>query len=81
MFIHLCTQPTIIKLNQQEIWRCEQGNTELIRKVVYEFNWWRTFSNLNINESVCPFNKTILNIASNFMPNEMVTCNDREILE
>ena len=39
------------------------------------------FSKLNINLRVSPFNKTILIIASNYIPQETVMCDDREILE
>ena len=37
---------------EREIWHYGQGNTELIRRAVHEFNWQRAFSNLNINERV-----------------------------
>ena len=46
---------------EREIWHYGQGNTELIRRAVHEFNWQRAFSNLNINERVSFFNKTISN--------------------
>ena len=33
---------------------------------------------LNINEIVSFFNKTILNIVSNFIPHEIIICDDRD---
>ena len=63
---------------EREIWHYGQGNTERIRRAVHEFNWQRAFSNLNINERVPFFNKTILNIVSNFIPHETVICDDRD---
>ena len=63
---------------EQEIWYYGQGNNELIRRAVHEFNWQRAFSNVNTNERVSFFNRTILNIASNFIPNETVIWNDRD---
>ena len=63
---------------QREIWDYGQGNAELIRRAVHEFNWQREFSNLNINERVSFFNKTIVNIVSNFIPHETVICDDRD---
>ena len=63
---------------EQEICHSGQGNTELIRRAVHEFNWQRAFSNLNINERFPFFNKTILNIVSNFIPHETVICDDRD---
>ena len=62
---------------EQEIWHYGQGNTELIRRAVHEFNCRRVFSNLNINERVSFFSKTILNIVSNFIPHETVICDDK----
>ena len=55
---------------ERVIWHYGQGNTELIRRAVHEFNWQRAFSNLNTNERVYFFNKTILNVVSNFIPHE-----------
>ena len=63
---------------EREIWHYGQGNTELIRRAIHEFNRQRAFSNLNINERVCFSNKTILNIISNFIPHETVLCDDRD---
>ena len=51
---------------EREIWHYGQRSTELIRRAIHEFNWQTTFSNLNINEKVSFFNKTILIIVSNF---------------
>ena len=65
-------------LYEREIWHYGQGNTELIARAVHEFNWQRAFSNLNINERVSFFNKTILNIVSIFIPHETIICDDRD---
>ena len=35
-------------------------------------------SNKNVNEKVDTFNKAILNILSNFIPHETITCDDRD---
>ena len=45
-----------------------------------EFNWERTFSNLNINEMVFVFDTTIKNIMANFIPHETIICDDRDPL-
>ena len=63
---------------EQEIWNYGQGNTELIRRAVHEFNLQRAFSNLDINERGSFFNETILNIVSNFMPHETIICDDKD---
>ena len=57
------------------------GTTEkqtLIRRAIKEFNWERAFSNTNVNEKVDIFNRTILNILSNFIPHEIIVCNDKD---
>ena len=47
---------------EQEIWYIGLENTEFIRRAFQEFNWQRAFSNININERVYFFIKTILKI-------------------
>ena len=37
----------------------------------------KSFRNLNINEMVSLFNKTIKNILSNYIPHETITCDDK----
>ena len=63
---------------ERELWHNGQGNSELIKRAVHEFNWLRAFSNLNINKRLSFFNKTILNIVLNFIPHETVICDDRD---
>ena len=62
----------------QEIWNYGQGNTELIRRAVHEFNFQRAFSNLDINERGSFFNETIMNMVSNFIPHETIICDDKD---
>ena len=49
----------------------------LIRRVIYEFNWKRALPNLNIDEQVTVFNRTILNILRSFTPHETIVCDDK----
>ena len=51
--------------------------TELIRRPLNEFNWERAFSNTHVNEKVCIFNKSVLNVLSNFIPHETILCDDK----
>ena len=60
------------------MWNYGQGNTELTRRAVHEFNLQRAFSNLDKNEKGSFFNETILNIVSNFIPYEMIICSDKD---
>ena len=54
------------------------GITEKQRRAIKEFDWKRAFSNTNVNEKVDIFNRTILNILSNFIPHETIVCNDKD---
>ena len=62
----------------QEIWHYREANTGLIRRAIKEFNWERAFSNISVNEKVDIFNRTILNILSNFIPHEIIVCDDKD---
>ena len=62
----------------REIWHYREANTRPIRRVIKEFNWERAFSNANVNEKVDTFNRTILNILSNFIPHETIVCNGKD---
>ena len=62
----------------REIWHYIEANTGLIRGAIKEFNWERTFSNTGVNKKVKIFNRTILNILSNFIPHEIIVCDDKD---
>ena len=62
----------------REVWHYKDADIELIRRAIDGFNWQKAFSNKNVNENVDTFNKTILNILSNFIPHETITCDDRD---
>ena len=53
-----------------EVWHYEEVDSILIRRAIHEFNWKRALSNLNVDEQVTVFNRTILNILKNFIPHE-----------
>ena len=36
------------------------------------------FSNTNVNEKVCIFNKSVLNVLSNFIPHKTTLCDDKD---
>ena len=57
----------------REVWHYKDADIELIRQGIDGFNWQKAFSNKNVNEKVDTFNKTILNILSNFIPHETIT--------
>ena len=56
----------------------ERANTELIRRAIDQFNWVRTLSNVNVDEKVYFFTKTLLNIIQNFILHETIIRDDRD---
>ena len=49
-----------------------------MRRALHDFNWERAFSNTIVSEKVCIFNKSVLNVLSNFIPHEIILCNDQD---
>ena len=56
----------------------ERANTELIRRAIDQFDWLRALSDVNVDEKVYFFTKTLFNIIKNFIPHETITCDDRD---
>ena len=42
------------------------------------FDWGSSFKGKNVHEQVHFFNKTILNIFHNYIPNKTILCNDKD---
>ena len=72
--LHIVYPPPYLR----EIWHYREANARLIRRAIKEFNWQRAFSNTNVNQKVDIFNRTILNILSNFIPHETIVCNEKD---
>ena len=53
-------------------------NSDHIKKSINLFDWESLLNNLDVNEQVSVFNETIMNIMSDFVPNELITCDDRD---
>ena len=54
------------------------GKVQSYKKAINLFDWKSSLNNLDVNEQVSVFNEAIMNIMSNFGPNELVTCDDRD---
>ena len=63
---------------EREVWHFKKANTDHIKRAINGFPWERPFANLDINDKVYLFNKTIKNILSNFIPHETITFDDRD---
>ena len=62
---------------EREVWHFKIANTDHIKRVINGFPCERSFANLDINDKLHLFNKTIRNILSNFIPHETITFDDR----
>ena len=51
-------------------------NSDHIKKAINPFDWESSLNNLDVNDQVSVFNETIMNIMSNFVPNDLITCHD-----
>ena len=62
----------------REVWHYKEANSDLIKRAISNLNWGKAFSNTNINQKVSLFNKTILNILSNYILHETIICDNKD---
>ena len=62
----------------RKIWNYSRSETDLINHSIESFDWSKLFSGKNVHEQVELFNKTLLNIFHNFIPNKIIVCDDRD---
>ena len=60
---------------ERTVWHFFRANSDYIKKPSL-FDSKSSLNNLDVNEQVSVFNETIMNIMSNFFPNELITCDD-----
>ena len=63
---------------ERDIWHYQRANVDQIQRAIEQFSWKKLFRNLNINEMVSLFNRTIKNIPSNYIPYETIICDDKD---
>ena len=63
---------------KRTIWHYNEANPDHIRRSIEFFNWDNAFHNCDINDQVALFNRTILNIMKNFIPQEQRTYDDKD---
>ena len=63
---------------EREVWHFKKANVDHIKKAINGFQWEKSFQNMKVNDMVQLFNKTIKNILLNFIPHEIITCDDRD---
>ena len=57
---------------EREIWHFKNANVDHIRKAINGFQWEKSFPNMNVNDMVHLFNRTIKNMLCNFIPLETI---------
>ena len=62
----------------RKFWHFDRARENSIRAAVIQYPWEISLGNRNPNRQVDILNETILNIMSNFVPNEVRTVNPRE---
>ena len=56
----------------------KRANESVINATLNKVDWEFLFSNKSVNRQVIIFNRTLMNVFSNFFPNKFVTFNDRD---
>ena len=54
------------------IWDYKKADSEKIRKALDWVNWERLFNNKDVNTQVSILNETVLNVFSNYVPNNIL---------
>ena len=63
---------------QRKVWNYSKANAELIRLSISNINWERMFLYKNANQQVEIFNTILNNVFDNYIPNKIITINDRD---
>ena len=64
---------------QRLVWHYGRANVEAIRRSIEIFDWNAAFSNINVNKQVEIFNSVLINIFKNFVPNEDLTVDEKDL--
>ena len=60
------------------VWDFKRTDVNAITTAINQVDWMFMFSYKNVHQQVNIFNETIINIFSNFIPNELVTFDDKD---
>ena len=64
---------------ERTAWHFSQANFDHIKRAVDLFDWESALTDLDVNEQVSIFNNTITDIMANFVPNEIINCDDEDL--
>ena len=60
------------------VWDYKHSDEKAIAKALDQVDWSFLFFNKNVHEQVSILNRTLINVFSNFIPNKLVTFNDKD---
>ena len=63
---------------ERQVWHYNRGDIVGLKQSIKNIDWSREFLNLNVNQQVELFNNYLMNIFQNYIPNEIITINDRD---
>ena len=61
-----------------KIWNYNRAETDLINHAIENCDWPSLFLGKNVHQQVEIFNKTLLNIFYNYIPNKFILCNNKD---
>ena len=64
--------------NERKVWDFKHANSDHIKREIDIFDWESALNYIDANDQVSVFNLAILNIVSNLISNETITCDDRD---
>ena len=73
-----CHHQIVFAKVTRRIWDYSNANHEAINNAIDSFDWEKAFSNVNVHTQVKLFNETLSNIFMNFVPNKLITFDDRD---
>ena len=63
---------------QRLVWNFKKSNNGAIKSAIKLVDWNFLFSHKNVHEQVVIFNQTLMNIFSNYIPNKLITVDDKD---
>ena len=74
IILKMCYSPPY----DRQIWHHQRANFDQIQRTIEQFSWEKSFRDLNINEMISLFNRTIKNILSNYITHETIVFDDKD---
>ena len=79
-FSSLCVKCLTHNSVSHAIWHYREANTDLIKKAISNINWKKLSITLMLpRKFLYIFNEAILNVFSNQIPHETLTCDDKDL--